>query len=438
MTEPITILYIEDDDASRKLVERVLSGHGYRVEVAGNGLEGIERARATHPRLILMDINLPGMDGRAITTRLRSLPNFTATPIIALTASSAPGSRELALAAGCTGYLTKPIDVASFPEQVDDFLHGRVEPLDAQARAQHLERYAQSVVERLEGKVRELEAANLRLRQLDKMKSDFIILVSHELRTPLTLISGYTHLLKQQTDNGQPELERRAVTTLVNGLDKSVARMQEVIVDIINVSRITAGLLELTPTKIKPAEAVARAVNELKPVFTERSLVLEVYDLSGLGFVEGDASQVQLAIENVLGNAIKFTPDGGRIEVNGRDTGSGVEISVRDTGIGIPLLELERVFDQFYVLGSIEHHSTSKSAFRGGGLGLGLAIAKGIVEAHHGWIRAESSGRDIEHPPGSTFTLYFPRRLPTSSKSVKRLRVAPGGQQTTDSGTPPA
>lgn len=122
-------MYIEDDPASRRLVQRVLDNKGYEVVVAADGLEGISMAREHLPNLILMDINLPSMDGREITTRLRSLPNFSNTPIVALTANHSPGSRELALAAGCTGFLTKPIDVISFPGQVSAYLDGLAEPL---------------------------------------------------------------------------------------------------------------------------------------------------------------------------------------------------------------------------------------------------------------------------------------------------------------------
>ncbi|HID54684.1 MAG TPA: response regulator, partial [Anaerolineae bacterium] len=142
-----TILYIEDDPASRRLVQRVLNNKGYDVFVADDGLKGISLAREKQPQLILMDINLPGMGGREITTRLRSLPHFTDIPIVALTANASPGSRELALAAGCTGFLTKPIDVSVFPDQVEDYLNGRVEPLSAAEKNIHLQRHAQNLVE---------------------------------------------------------------------------------------------------------------------------------------------------------------------------------------------------------------------------------------------------------------------------------------------------
>jgi CheY-like chemotaxis protein len=164
-----TILYIEDDKGSQRLVKRVLESHGYTIFIAGEGLEGIAIARQEKPNLILMDINLPTMDGQEITTRLRSLPNFSNIPIVAVTANTSPGSRQQALAAGCTGFLTKPIDVIEFPRQVEAFLTGRSDLLTESERSQHLEIYAQRLVQRLEDKIRELEAANQKLRDLDRM-----------------------------------------------------------------------------------------------------------------------------------------------------------------------------------------------------------------------------------------------------------------------------
>lgn len=131
-------------------------------------------------------------------------------------------------------------------------------------------------------------------------------------------------------------------------------------------------------------------------------------DFYHLPLIEGDGNQLRLAFSNLLSNAIKFTPDGGHIYVVGRTVGNIVEVLVRDTGIGIPAEEQSRIFEQFYVLGSIEHHSTSKHAFQGGRLGLGLAVAKGIFEAHNGRISVESERRDLDNLPGSTFHIFLP------------------------------
>ncbi|MCA9970731.1 MAG: hybrid sensor histidine kinase/response regulator [Anaerolineales bacterium] len=395
--------------ASRLLVQRVLGSRGYDVLVASNGLDGIALAREKKPELILMDINLPDMDGREITTRLRGLPNFASVPIVALTANVSPGSRELALAAGCTGFLTKPIDVAEFPQQVKDFLQGRVEPLPPEEQTIHLQKHAQNIVERLENKIREMEQANKRLRELDKMKSDFIVLVSHELRTPLTLISGYAHLMEDQIErSGSDSVPADAVRGIAEGLMMGVVRMREVVNEIISVSRIASGNLELAIGPIRLSDIMNGIRGELEDVCRQRNLTLQIGSLDQLPVIEADGKRVRTAIENVLGNAIKFTPDGGSVYVVGRQVGDAVDLIIRDTGIGIPVEEHRRIFDQFYVLGSIQHHSTSKSAFQGGGLGLGLAIARGIVEAHNGRIWVESKRRDLQNPPGSTFHILLP------------------------------
>ncbi|MCP5095027.1 MAG: hybrid sensor histidine kinase/response regulator [Chloroflexi bacterium] len=408
MAEQETILYIEDDPASRRLVQRVLGSKGYNVLVADDGLKGISLAREKNPHLILMDINLPSMDGREITTRLRSLPHFSETPIVALTANHSPGSRELALAAGCTGFMTKPIDVGSFPKQVRDYLEGHAEPLTVDERSIHLERHAQNLVERLETKINEMEKANKRLRELDRLKSDFIILVSHELRTPLTLISGYAHLLDEQLKHAIEALTPDMVAGVAEGLNLGVTRMREVVNEIISVARITSGALDLVLGPVRVNSIMEKICVELREICAQRNLELHIGDLSKLPVIEGDEKQLRAAFENVLGNAIKYTPDGGSIFVVGREIDDAVDLIVRDTGIGIPVDEHSRIFEQFYVLGAIQHHSTSKSSFQGGGLGLGLAIAKGIVEAHNGRIWVESEKRDPKKLPGSTFHVLLP------------------------------
>jgi len=417
MDKSATILYIEDDPASRRLVQRVLDNKGFDVLLAADGLEGISLAREKKPNLILMDINLPSMDGREITTRLRSIPHFANVPIVALTANHSAGSRELALAAGCTGFLTKPIDVASFPIEVQKYLQGHSEPLAPAEKSEHLQRHAQNLVTRLETKIHELESANKRLRELDRLKSDFIIMVSHELRTPLTLISGYAHLLDEQLKQTEESLPTEMVASVAEGLNLGVSRMRDVVNEIIRVARIASGTLDLALGPVRLEEVIAEIMNEAQDVCQKRDLDIQIGDLSRLPIIEGDGIQLKSAISNVFWNGIKYTPDGGSLFIVGRSVGDTVDLIVRDTGIGIPISEQRRIFDQFYALGAIEHHSTSKSAFQGGGLGLGLAIAKGIIEAHNGRIWVESERRDPEKLPGSTFHILLP--IEQASQNVK-------------------
>jgi signal transduction histidine kinase len=300
--------------------------------------------------------------------------------------------------------------VAQFPNQVESFLRGQQEPLSERERSQPLELYAQRLVERLENKIQELQAANQRLRELDRMKSDFIVLVSHELRTPLTLISGYTYLLKEKAEQSWQADYPQAIKQIAEGMSMGVDRLGQVVNEIISVSRITAGTLDLAISPVRLLQLVGLIVKDVRAVCEERGLELQLNGLEGLPIIQADGTQLKIAIENVVNNAIKFTPDGGRIAITGREVGDAVDLLIQDSGIGIPLDEQRRIFDHFHVLGSIQHHSTSKHAFQGGGIGLGLPIAKGIVEAHNGRIWVESERYDPHNPPGSTFHILLPVR----------------------------
>ncbi len=414
MSSTARVLYIEDDSDSRRLVARVLRSSGYEVFLAADGLEGVSLAQTVQPHLVLMDINLPNMDGRAVTTRLRSLPNLGTIPIVALTANHLPGSRELALAAGCTGFLTKPIDIDALLADVAAFLNGRQQLLSEAVRTEQLERHAQLVVGQLEDKIRELESTNQRLYHLDRLKSDFIILASHELRTPLTLVNGYAQLLEMQLIKLQEGDEAGAVDwerplQSVAKLNRGMARLTQVVDEIIGISRIAANRLDLHPQAVYLAGLLDEVIAELKPVCADRSLKIEVDGLAQLPPVQADPDHLQTAVTNVIENAIKFTPNGRSIYISGHVEAEAVVLDVRDTGIGVALEDQPYIFDQFYVVGSIDHHSSSKSSFLGGGLGIGLAVARGIVQAHNGRIWVESPGQDFDALPGSTFHILLPR-----------------------------
>jgi signal transduction histidine kinase len=279
--------------------------------------------------------------------------------------------------------------------------------LPHEERSQHLEFYAQRLVQRLEDKIRELESANQKLRDLDRMKSDFIILVSHELRTPLTLISGYAYLLKERT-NREDEKHHQSVIDIANGLSMGVERLDQVVNEIISVSRIASGALDLAFSPTRLSILVKQIMIEVRKSVASRNLTINVDDFTNLPMIEADGSQLRVAIQNVVNNAIKFTPDGGEITIKAEHIGNAVDLIIRDTGIGIAPEQQRVIFEQFHVLGSIDHHSTSKSAFQGGGLGLGLPISKGIIEAHNGRIWVESEGYDPVRTFGSTFHILLP------------------------------
>jgi signal transduction histidine kinase len=419
MNQMATILYIEDDPGSQVLVQRALSFAGYRVIIASRGLEGLDLAVREEPDLILMDINLPDLSGREVTTRLRADERFRGTPIVALTAQSQAGEREKALVAGVSGYLTKPVDIDKLPSQVERYLKGERDTAEADALSKAQAAYNQELVTRLEAKIRELEAINAELRRLDKIKEDFIQLTAHELRTPLTLVYGYSRLLQDSAVVKQMKESSPEIQAFISGLVESIERMSAVINEILTISRIATGRVELSIGPLNLGEVVKKVVADFAQASQQRNLLISFNPAQWPTMIQGDNDLLELALFNVIGNAIKYTPDGGVVNLIAKQGTTNVLITVQDTGIGINKEDQARIFDRFYTAGDTQLHSTSKTAFRGGGLGLGLAICRGIIEAHGGRIWVESEGRDEERLPGATFYIDLPLQARTSSP--KRL-----------------
>ena len=163
------LLYIEDNAENRLLIRRVLEAEGYSIVEAEDGLSGIRKAQRELPDLILMDIMIPGLDGREVTTRLRSIPGLGRTPIIALTASVIKGDKERALAAGCDGYLQKPIDVDRLPSQIQQFLEGTRDVLNPEEELRYLKEHNKRLTERLEQQVERLSSVSEMNKRLADM-----------------------------------------------------------------------------------------------------------------------------------------------------------------------------------------------------------------------------------------------------------------------------
>jgi len=259
----------------------------------------------------------------------------------------------------------------------------------------------------LQQRTEELERTNQILQQMDRTKVSFIHISAHELRTPLTLIQGYTYMLQQMA---KKKVELEAIS---NGLMDGFYRMEEVVNSMLDVSKIDSKTLEISPVDSKLSFIIAKAKKPFESALKERHLELTTEGLDELPNIKADSELLHKVFYHVLMNAIKYTPDGGKIFINGKTVDAGfnspeVEVSVSDSGIGIAKENHEVVFEKFYQTGEVLMHSTGKTKFKGGGPGLGLAIARGIVEAHGGKIWLDSPGYDEKTNPGTTVYVRLP------------------------------
>lgn len=418
-----TILYIEDDPASRMLVDRTLRHAGFNVVVAESGLEGIDLARKVEPQLILTDLNLPDLSGREVSTILRCDDRFAQVPIVALTAQGYE-HRETSLAAGINGYLTKPLDVEALPDQIRYYLDGGQDFIEEEELSAAQLRYTREVVGRLEKRIRDLQSANNELKRLDHLKDTFIQLTAHELRTPLTLVFGYSRLL---TDH--PPLQKliqydENIANLVRGLGDAIERMQGLIEELLTMSRIMTNQIELTLGPTNLGMLVRKVIHHYEHALKERGIKVYFDQNQWPSTMRSDGELLKLALSNLLSNAIKYTPDGGEIFIRAESDAHHVRFSIRDTGIGIKAEDIEHIFERFHTVEDMSTHSTSKTAFTGGGLGLGLPICRGIITAHGGKVWVESPGFDPELFPGSAFFVELPltsQPISKKSKKIKRL-----------------
>jgi signal transduction histidine kinase len=257
----------------------------------------------------------------------------------------------------------------------------------------------------------QLTETNQQLKRLDQTKTDFITIASHELRTPLTQIYGYSDILTRL--QGDDLSDAQVVHQFIEGITRGASRLKRVLDAMIDVSLIETGSLRIHSVPIPLGLVVQNAVETVQASAVQRKLTFTVRDFSHLPYIEADSARLEQAFISVLSNAVKFTPDGGEIVVSGRLASTSsrddwIEITVVDTGIGIDPDQQKLIFEKFHRAENLLHHSTDDIAFKGAGPGLGLSIAKGIVEAHGGRIWVESVGRDEENCPGSTFYIHIP------------------------------
>lgn len=383
-----TILHIEDDPQSQLLVRKLLSAAGHRVIEARSGLEGARLATEHAPDLCLVDINIPDLDGYEVALLLRGrLPTV---PIVAITAE---GDRGTARAVGFTGFLSKPIDVPSFARTVGAFLAGS--PSEASLASQGppasgapdgdalvLRAQGERIAAHLEAKAYALSDAEARLVEADRLRKTFYRNVSHELATPLTPLVGYLGLLRREELGPLSAPQRRAV----EAMEEALGRLRGTIDNLIDVTQLETGRMRFSFAPYDFAALLRQSLDARRAAFAARSIALHCDLPDGPVSAVGDADRVRRALGHLLDNALKFTPDHGAVAVELRASPTHAEVVVVDSGEGVDASWWGRIFDPFVQVDA----SPTRTH---GGAGVGLAVVRGVAEAHGGSARASSGAR---------------------------------------------
>jgi signal transduction histidine kinase len=257
--------------------------------------------------------------------------------------------------------------------------------------------------------IAELQKTNKLLRHLDRNKLEFIQVAAHELRTPVTVLKGYANVL-----GSFPEIKANAALgEVLAGINKGADRMHEVVNMMLDVSRMDTETLEIATVPVPVKRVIDDLARDFEKAAAERRIEIVTQHAEDTPNIHADPAMIQKALYHLIVNAIKYTPDGGKVTLSTRpvvteDDVPGVEVAVRDTGIGLDPEHHELVFEKFYQVGSVAIHSSGKTTFKGGGPGLGLAIVRGVARAHGGKVWVESKGHDEVNFPGSTFYLRLP------------------------------
>lgn len=284
--------------------------------------------------------------------------------------------------------------------------------------------YGLEVVARYEMETRvahissEMEKVQKQMARVDKSKSAFISVAAHELKTPITLIEGYASMMEDLMQQGKST----NLDSLLAGMNTGIDRLRGIVEDMIDVSMIDNDLLQLNFQPMQVAQMLEALHLEVEPILDVRKLTLNIKEFDGnKQWIYIDAGRIMQAVRNVINNAIKFTPDGGKITIDGRKLSGFIEVTITDTGIGISAEDQSAIFEKFGQLGRVDLHSSGKTKFKGGGPGLGLPIARGILDAHGGTIWVESPGYDERRNPGSTFHILIPDRTESPDPKMTKL-----------------
>ena len=363
----VKVLLIEDNPAYTRLIREILAeakGSPFKLECADRLATGLACLAQGRIDAVLLDLGLP--DSQGLSTLVKVQAEALAVPVVVLTGLDDEALAVEAVQEGAQDYLVKG--------QVDSNL---------------LKRSIRYAIERkrAEEKARQLET----LKELDQVRSQLLANVSHELRTPLTTIKGYSTMLLDY----DRRLKHSEKQEYLSAIDRATDRMTELVDHLLDMTRLEAGLLKLDKTPTNITALLQTTIAEARLRTPGHKIVLKLPKTALR--LNGDGRRIRQVVDNLIENATKYSKAGSTVTIEAKSQDSELVISVADQGIGIPRENLGNVFDRMF---NLEHRLTQES----GGLGLGLALCKGLVEAHGGRIWVES-----ELGKGSVFRLALPQ-----------------------------
>lgn len=376
----VTILMVDDNLTNIRLLADMLTSRGYKILQAINGPDALTIAREQSPDLILLDIFMPKMDGYEVCKRLKEDAATCDIPVIFISALTDVDDIVKGFDVGGADYITKPFKFKEVLVRV-------ASQLTLVRQRQELEA--------------KREQDRKHFEKLDRMKNEFLQMATHDLRNPLNVILGYLRVLEQlevaDDDRARLDETRSSIRT-------SVEKMRTLVADILELAQIETGL-KLSPQPITVAEWLDQTLQSFKVMAEEKHVTLDYTPPPAKLTITGDVKLLTRVIDNLVSNALKYTPQGGTVCINTTVSERTIVISVTDTGLGIPAHDLPHLFDAFY---RVDRRGQQQPE----GSGLGLSIVKTIVQHHHGTIDVESTVGE-----GSTFRITLPLAATTAEKT---------------------
>jgi signal transduction histidine kinase len=362
-----SILVVDDTPANLQVLAGMLKDRGYKVRPVPSGKLALLAARYNPPDLILLDIHMPEMNGYEVCEHLKADDNLKGIPIIFISALTEQLNKVKAFAIGGVDYLTKPFQMEE--------LHARVE---THLKLRRLQIELEETNVRLAKANDVLRRKQQELSDLHHRKDEFLAMLSHELRTPLAPILSAVDLLRLQKNENHLQQQARTI------IERQVTQLTRMVDDLMEVSRITTGRVQLRHDRVVVSGIVERAVETARPLMDQRGHELKVSLPPQPIWLNADAARLEQVVVNLLTNAAKYTDEGGRIWLTVQQEGDECVLRLRDTGVGIAQELLPRIFDLF----TQAERSLDRSQ---GGLGIGLALVQRLVEMHRGSVEVHST-----------------------------------------------